>query len=116
MGNSKSSIIKELPASWLEMFHAILLTDGEVKKLHKVFRTLDLTKDGIVQVSDLLTMVDIERTCFTERIFAVFDSNKSGAVDFREFVMSLWNYCTLGKASLSKSQPALHFSSYFPTL
>lgn len=36
-------------------------------------------------------------TCVGGRIF---DEDGSGSVDFREFVMSLWNYCTLSKAAL----------------
>jgi len=49
---------------------------------------------------ELLTLLDIERTRFTEQIFTLFDSDNSGKVDFREFVMALWNYCTIGEASL----------------
>lgn len=30
----------------------------------------------------------------------IFDEDGSGSVDFREFVVSLWNYCTLSKAAL----------------
>jgi Ca2+-binding EF-hand superfamily protein len=46
--------------------------------------------------------LDVERTRFTKRIFSIFDDDKSGEIDFREFVLSIWNYCTLGKTSLSK--------------
>lgn len=30
----------------------------------------------------------------------MFDEDNSGEIDFREFVVALWNYCTLGKATL----------------
>ena len=46
--------------------------------------------------------LDVERTRFTKRIFSIFDDDKSGQIDFREFVLSIWNYCTLGKSSLSE--------------
>mgnify|MGYP000395057526 CR=1 FL=1 len=44
--------------------------------------------------------IDIERTPFTKRVFSIFDDDGSKTVDFKEFVMALWNYCTLGKATL----------------
>ena len=46
--------------------------------------------------------LDVERARFTKRIFSIFDNDKSGQIDFREFVLSIWNYCTLGKSSLSE--------------
>jgi hypothetical protein len=100
--NSNTSMEKRLPESWLEIFSALKLRKKEMRKLHKVFRNMDLDSDGIVTVGDILSALDIERTKFTERIFAVFDAKHDGRIDFREFVLSLWNYCTLGKASLSK--------------
>lgn len=55
-------------------------------------------------IHQLLMFLDVERTRFTKRIFSIFDDDKSGEIDFREFVLSIWNYCTLGKTSLSKSK------------
>ena len=37
---------------------------------------------------------------FTKRVFSIMDEDGSGEIDFREFVIALWNYCTLGKAAL----------------
>jgi Ca2+-binding EF-hand superfamily protein len=65
-----------------------------------MFCKVDLDGSGSVDTVELLTLLDIERTRFTEQIFAVFDNDGSGKVDFREFVMSLWNYCTIGQAAL----------------
>ena len=36
------------------------------------------------------------------RAFSLFDEDKSGELDFREFVISLWNYCTFDKNDLVK--------------
>ena len=104
MGNQTSEITpeKNLPKSWIQIFSSLLLSRREMKKLHKVFRNMDLDSDGVIDVADILIALDIERTKFTERIFAVFDYKHTGKVDFREFVLCLWNYCTLGKGSLSK--------------
>ena len=104
MGNQTSEITpeKNLPKSWIQIFSSLLLSKREMKKLHKVFRNMDLDSDGVIDVADILIALDIERTKFTERIFAVFDYKHTGKVDFREFVLCLWNYCTLGKGSLSK--------------
>jgi Ca2+-binding EF-hand superfamily protein len=30
----------------------------------------------------------------------MFDEDDSGEIDFREFVLSCWNYCSLGRSTL----------------
>lgn len=55
---------------------------------------------GTIDLLELLTVIDVERTPFTERIFQIFDDDNSGKIDFGEFVLSLWNYCTLSKVTL----------------
>lgn len=56
--------------------------------------------DGELDSLELLMFLDRERTRFTERLFGLMDTDASGAIDFRELVVSLWNYCTLDSASL----------------
>lgn len=102
MGNSNYSAEKDLPQTWIQIFKALKLHQREIKKLHKVFRNIDVDSDGIVDVSDILAILDIEKTKFTERIFAAYDTLHTGKVDFLEFVLCLWDYCSLGKGSLSK--------------
>jgi hypothetical protein len=45
--------------------------------------------------------LDIERSDFSCQVFAVMDSDLSGHIDFYEFTVAMWNYCTLGEESLS---------------
>jgi len=42
----------------------------------------------------------IKRTKFTKRCFAVMDEGGNGALSFRDFVVSCWNYCTFDERSL----------------
>lgn len=113
MGNSNYSAEKDLPQSWIHIFNALKLHRREIKKLHKVFRNIDTNSDGSVDVSDILAILDIQKTKFTERIFASYDTKHTGTVDFREFVLCLWNYCSLGKASLSKISSSTATTTYF---
>ena len=114
MGNAPQIPEKCLPQSWIKIFTALKLKNKDIRKLHKVFRNLDLDADGFVDVGDVLSALAIERTKFTERIFAVFDSKQTCKINFKEFVLSLWNYCTLGKGSLSKCLvPCSFFHIYF---
>jgi hypothetical protein len=62
----------------------------------------DMDGSGSIALAELLTHIDLERTAFTVKIFSIFDDDKSGEIDFKEFVMSLWNYCTLTKSTLGK--------------
>lgn len=76
------------------------LSKGEIRTLYYVFRKVDLDGSGTIGLPELLAHINLERTKFTERIFSIFDEDGSGEIDFREFVLSLWNYCTLTKATL----------------
>ncbi|CAN0051565.1 unnamed protein product, partial [Ectocarpus sp. 12 AP-2014] len=61
---------------------------------------IDEDKSGEISLWELFEALDMKQSKFTKRIFRIFDEDGSGSVDFREFVMSLWNYCTLSKAAL----------------
>ena len=94
------SILQKIPADWLEQFEALKLTKSELIKLFKIYRAIDKDLKGSIDLEELLSFLEIERTSFTDRAFLVFDANGSGKIDFREFILSLWNYCTLTKATL----------------
>lgn len=94
------SIEKKIPKEWFRQFYALKLTRSEIRRLYDLFRKIDMDRSGSIDIVEMLTFLDIENTSFNHRVFSVFDMNKSGRVDFREFVLSLWNYCTLGNATL----------------
>lgn len=93
---SKNNVIRALKPN----FDALLLSEDDVGRLYRVFKRVDMDNSGTIDTAELLTVMDVERTKFTTRVFSIFDEDKSGAVDFKELVLALWNYCSLGKASL----------------
>lgn len=85
---------------WNENFHALSLSLKHVSKLYNIFCKVDADNSGQIALAELLAHIDLHRTPFTERIFSIFDDDNSGEIDFHEFVLALWNYCTLTKATL----------------
>ena len=98
-----SSALKKIPPRWLADFKELRITDSDVEKCFKVYRKIDADGSGAVSIEEMLIYLEIEPTAFSRRVFSIFDLNKSGKVDFREFVLSMWNYCTLSNATLGKA-------------
>lgn len=89
------------PQSWIDLFATMCLTKKEVTKLYDLFCKVDIEGSGSVDIVELLILLDIERTAYAEQVFTVFESDSSGKkVDFTEFVLAIWNYCTIRPASL----------------
>jgi len=105
--------LDDIRQDWLDVFKAMKLKNNEIKKLNKIFNSVDVDKSGSIEVVELLTLLDIERTPFNVRIFAAFDKDRTGQIDLYEFVVSLWKFCTLGDGAISKSSHYLYFARSF---
>ncbi|GMH75286.1 hypothetical protein TL16_g06709 [Triparma laevis f. inornata] len=81
-------------------FDRLLLSNNDLNRLFDVYCKIDQDFSGEISTWELLEYLHLERTKFTKRIFRIFDEDGSGQIDFREFVIALWNYCTLGKPAL----------------
>lgn len=81
-------------------YRAMKMSTADIRSLFYSFREVDMDGSGSIGLAELLAFVDLPRTKFTEKIFSIFDEDKSGEVDFKEFVLALWNYCTLTSATL----------------
>jgi len=47
-----------------------------------------------MSVEEFHDYLGVPVTKFSERIFGVLDTDGSGALDFGEFCVGVWNYCT----------------------
>lgn len=84
----------------MEQYQAMQLSEREVRKLFNEFHKVDMDGSGSIALPELLAHLDLPVTSFTQKVFSIFDDDGSGEVDFKEFVMALWNYCTLTSATL----------------
>lgn len=82
-------------------FEALTLSSSDVHQLLRFFRRIDVDGSNTINIVELWTHLELEGSKFTDRIFSIFDEDNSGQIDFREFVLSVWNYCTLSKATLA---------------
>lgn len=88
-------------AQFRPLFEAFQLNPRDIRRLYEVFCTLDVDESGLVSTKELFGYLDSkESTKFCDRVFTLFDEDQSGQIDFREFVVALWNYCTLSHSSL----------------
>jgi len=86
--------------SWEKLFSALKLSENDVGRLFRIFKKMDKNEKGCISIIDMLNFLDCDRTKFTTRVFSMFDADSSGKIDFREFVVTLWNYCTISKENL----------------
>ena len=104
MGCSSSAfdVAKRAPQFQIDMiqYQAMQLSERDIRKLFYEFRKVDVDGSGSIALSELLVYLELSATPFTEKVFSIFDDDRSGEIDFKEFVLALWNYCTLTSATL----------------
>lgn len=83
-----------------ELYDALLFSESDLGRLLYVFHKIDVDKGGSIDIAELLAFLDLEKTPWSRRIFTILDEDGNGTIDFREFVVALWNYCSLGRSTL----------------
>ncbi|KAJ8599070.1 hypothetical protein CTAYLR_007600 [Chrysophaeum taylorii] len=85
---------------YMESFRFLGLKKRDVVRLLNLFLQVDKDNCGEVDMFEFLMAVDIDRSPFAAKIFAIFDADGSKKVDFFEFVVALWNFCSLSEPDL----------------
>jgi len=69
-------------------------TKPELKRLFRRFKKLDTDKSGSLSVAEFLAIPELEHNPLVRRVVATFDADKSGEVDFPEFIQALSVFAT----------------------
>jgi serine/threonine-protein phosphatase 2B regulatory subunit len=81
MGNHQSALE--------EIINETNFTEDEVTRLYKRFVKLDKDGSGSIDTSEFMAIPQIAQNPLAMRLLAVFDSDMSGDIDFKEFLLGL---------------------------
>ena len=108
--NNYEDIYSRIPdvGKYQRDFTCLNISEESVGLLYKVFNKIDLDHSGYISCSELFKKLQMENTKFARRIYRMYDIDKSGKIDFREFVLITWNFCTIEKDALGKIILTIH--------
>ena len=86
--------------SVLEITKKLNINRFQLDGFYHAFKKMDIDDDNAIEIEEFLIVNDIQSKYFGELIFRMFDSDENGSIDFQEYVVSIWNFCTLDKIAL----------------
>lgn len=82
-------------------FEALSIEAYHLTKFYDIWTKVDLENTDIVTTSHLLALLGVQVTKYEIKTFSIFDSEKSGKITFREFVLASWNFLSLNKHGIA---------------
>ena len=95
-----------------ECLDAFMISADDVELMKSCFRRIDLTHDGSIDVAEIEVHLKTERVPFNERVLRMYDSDKSGQLEFPEFLLMCWTYCTMDAENLGMLMSASSVRTY----
>lgn len=68
----------------------------EIARLGKRFRKLDLDSNGALSVEEFMTLPELQENPLVQRVVDIFDQDRNGEVDFREFIEGVSQFSVKG--------------------
>jgi len=82
------------------MLGKLKVGDNEAKLIYKAFERVDKDKSGEIDVDEFFHGLKIEPTPFGKLVFQVADVSHDGEIDFGEFFVAMYNFCSFDEHSL----------------
>ena len=86
---------------WKTLFDGMFILEDDVGRYYSLFQTLDTEQLGFVDTLHLFKFLEIEGNAFMERVFSLQSTNQSTLIDFKAFVLVLWNFCSLDHTKIN---------------
>ena len=82
------------------MIGKLKVGDEEAKKIFTAFERVDRDKSGQIDVDEFFNGLKIDPTPFGERVFKVADVSNDGEIDYGEFFVAIYNFCSFDEKGL----------------
>jgi len=99
MGAKQSISIYQIYPSlskWKSQFECLSMTDISIGFLYRIYGKMSPDMEKTITIENFLRFFGFHKCEFMRRAFSVLDKKRLGHVTFRQFVLIIWNYCTLG--------------------
>ena len=87
--------------SSLITFRALGLSDSAINSFYYYFSEIDDDDNGTISLDEFYDYFGLIRSPFSDMVFQILDKDSNGTVNFSEFVVNLWEYCSLSPRSLA---------------
>jgi Ca2+-binding EF-hand superfamily protein len=91
-----------------QTFDALELDKNTIQRLYIVFCDIDEDGSGMISAYEFCDFLRVDFSKYIQRVFAILDGDEDGKLDFREFVVCIWNYCTFDPETLCEFAFALY--------
>lgn len=88
----KAKSVPRLRSSELQEFSKqTLFSNDKIEKLYTHFYTISTsqTDDGVIDFQEFCSVLSLTDNVMTTRLFHLFDANKDGVINFREFLLGI---------------------------
>jgi Ca2+-binding EF-hand superfamily protein len=87
---------------WEITFRTLRFSRNTVERFWSIFYRINKAHNGTITILEFLNYFNLERTIFIERCFEYFDCTGDKSIDFLEFMISVFNICTLNVDTLTR--------------
>ncbi|KAJ8603735.1 hypothetical protein CTAYLR_000250 [Chrysophaeum taylorii] len=85
-----------------EVFEILGLSPERGMEVFEAFVEIDEDNGGEISIEEFHAWLGFSVTKFSERVFGILDLDGSGFLDFREFLIGVWNWSTYDAALVTK--------------
>eukprot|EP01029_Cantina_marsupialis_P024839 TRINITY_DN647362_c0_g1_i1.p1 TRINITY_DN647362_c0_g1~~TRINITY_DN647362_c0_g1_i1.p1 ORF type:complete len:712 (-),score=232.99 TRINITY_DN647362_c0_g1_i1:301-2436(-) len=85
-----------------EMLSKLNITERQAQTLFQVFVEIDKAGTGELKFDDFAKFFKQPRSPYFDRVLGIIDLDAGGTLDFEEFCIGVWNYCTFNNTQLNK--------------